>query len=115
MELRQVNEKLVKRVNKFQNSVRAAQDLRNRIVHDLWLNDNLVTGNMGKLRITAARDLRFGVESITVDALQADLAKIEAQRQEAGAIRAEIEAAIPSLPVLPHHELHPIQEDRRGA
>ena len=52
MKLRSVDAKLIKRVNKFQNSIREAQDLRNRIVHDLWFNDNHVKTNMGKLRIT---------------------------------------------------------------
>jgi hypothetical protein len=114
MKLRSVDAKLIKRVNKFQNSIREAQDLRNRIVHDLWFNDNHVKTNMGKLRITATRDLKFGIESLMIASLRADVAKIEDRRVEAGVIRAEIDAAIPSLPALPRHVLHPILEDHQG-
>jgi hypothetical protein len=110
MKLRRVDAALIKRVNKFQNSVRDAQDIRNRIVHDLWLNDNHSRANMGKFRITAARELKFGIDSITREALNADLAKIENRQAEASAIRDAIVAALPDLPEVPHHELHPILE-----
>lgn len=114
MKLRRVDAKLIKTVNKFHSAIREAQDIRNRVVHDLWFNDNHAPQNMGKLRITAVRDLKFGIESITIETLRADLAKIEERRFEAGAIRAAIEAAIPSLPALPGHETHPIQEGHQG-
>jgi hypothetical protein len=87
MKLRRVDDQLIKRVSRFQGSVREAQDLRNRIVHDLWFNDNHVPKNMGRLRITATRDLKFGIDSITIESLRSDVTKIEVRRREAGAIR----------------------------
>jgi hypothetical protein len=110
MKLRRVDDDLIKRVNKFQGNVRGAQDLRNRIVHDLWFNDSHAPNNMGKLRITASRDLKFGIDSITLETMKTDLLRIEKQRIEASAIRDAIDAAIPALPEIPRHELHPILE-----
>lgn len=109
LKVRKADQALVDRVNKFSESVRGAQTLRNRIVHDVWLNNLTEPEIMGRLVITAEKKLNFILEDVSLEGLRADLSKIFKSRQEAYDIRVAIEAAIPLLPKIPHGELHPIR------
>jgi hypothetical protein len=112
MNLRKVTASLIKRVNKFSSDVRPAQEARNRLVHDVWLNDNQQMANMGKLRVTASKQLDYKVESIPIAQLEADLAKIEGSRLVFTQIRRDILSALPTLPEMSLEELHPITDVR---
>lgn len=109
--LRQVDEKLIKKINCFSKDFRDALETRNRTLHDLWLNDRLAPGNMGRLRITADKTLKFFVESVPLPELRNDLLVVEKRIYEFAEIRVAIEAALPSLPDIPHAKLHPIIEN----
>jgi hypothetical protein len=110
LKLRQADQKLIAKVNKFAEHVRDAQDARNRIAHDMWLLDTHNPGKMGKMRVTADKALKFNIKSVELDDLKADVQKINARRLEFSAIRLEITNALPTLPGIPHQELHPIVE-----
>ena len=110
LKLRKADTALIDKVNKFASSVRDALDARNRDVHDIWLNDNINKDQMGKLRITADKVLRFHIDEVKSDALVNDNEIIERRRVEAGEIMEAIKAALPSLPEMSHTDLHPITE-----
>lgn len=110
LKLRKANQPLIDKVNKFASNVRDALEARNRAVHDVWLNDNINTTQMGKLRITADKILRFKIEEIKIEALRSDVEMIEIRRVQAGEIMDEIKRVLPSLPEMSHEELHPIVE-----
>jgi hypothetical protein len=110
--LREVDAILIKRINKFADDVRVGQDIRNRVIHDLWLNDRGTPGNMGHLRITADKTLKFVIESVPLFELTAQVEKVEALVTVFASIRKAIEAALPSLPEIPQTKLHPITETR---
>ena len=112
--VRRVDEAIITRINKFAEKVRAGQDKRNRAVHDIWLNDQKTPWNMGRLRITAEKKLNFKIKSVMFPELAADLELIENLSTEFRAIRDAIEAALPTLPEIPHTELHPIIETPEG-
>jgi hypothetical protein len=114
LKLRQADQKIIDSVNKFMERVRDAQDARNRIVHDMWMNDNLHPEMMGKLRITAEKKLHFRIASMPLDELKRDVEKIDTRRYEMSAIRLAIRAALPTLPEIPHAELYPIAESQEA-
>jgi|ERR1700735_1255318 hypothetical protein len=112
MKLRQVNQKLIDRVNKFSEDSREPQDLRNRICHDLWLRDEgRPNDRMARLEIVANRKLSFEIVRIELDGLKDDLAKIAKVRETMHYIREAIFAAIPTLPEIPPSKLRPIKEN----
>jgi hypothetical protein len=110
LKLRKASEELIVRVNRFSSGVRDALDARNRLVHDIWLTDELNKSEMGKLRITSDKKLEFKIESVSLVKLTQDVQVIERRRLEAGEIAAAIESALPSLPDIPQAELYPITE-----
>jgi hypothetical protein len=112
LKIRKADERILKKVNRFAERVREVQEARNRTAHDIWLIDRLNPGKMGKLRITAEKTLKFGVQGVDLSELKADIEKLNMRREEFFAIRREIEAALPTLPEIPQTELHPIVETR---
>jgi hypothetical protein len=110
LKLRKADSKLIGKVNKFAETFRGANEARNRIIHDVWLNDNVDTHYMGRLTITAKKSLEFDVQTVPITELKADLAEIERVRAKFAEIRREILAAIPSLPEMSPTELRPINE-----
>ena len=108
--LRKVDGTLIGRLNKFAERVRAGQDIRNRTLHDQWLQDSLNASQMGHMRITADKILRMVIESVPLKELRDDLEKGEDLQVEFLNIRHDIEAALPTLPEIPPSELHPIVE-----
>jgi hypothetical protein len=110
LKFRKADAELITKVNKFAEQVRDAQEARNRMAHDLWLLDTFNPGTMGKMRVTAEKALRFHIKSFPLEELKADVEKINVRRLEFGEIRREIERALPTLPEIPHRELHPIDE-----
>ncbi|MFZ3234506.1 MAG: hypothetical protein WA417_04270 [Stellaceae bacterium] len=113
MKVRRVDPKTITKVNKFQSRIREAQDIRNRIVHDMWLNHN-IGNHMGRMQITAARELRYTIEVIELTDLKLSVAKIDERRMEFEKIRHSIFSELPSLPEIPKQELHPIEETPWG-
>ena len=114
LKLRKAPQDILDRVNKFASAHRDALEARNRMVHDIWLNDNVAKANMGKLRITADKILRYNIESIDISSLIQDVQKIENRRLDAAIIKDAIERALPSLPEMSQSELHPITESHVG-
>jgi hypothetical protein len=110
LKLRKAPQELLDRINKFASQSRDALEARNRMVHDVWLNDYIQPTQMGKLRITADKVLRYNIESINAEELRQDVQKIETRRLEAGMIKHAIELALPSLPEMSQSELYPITE-----
>jgi hypothetical protein len=110
--LRRVDLKIISRLNRFSDNVRDGQDKRNRILHDLWLADQLNPGCMARLRITAEKNLKFTIKPVELSEIRADLERIVDLATEFHAIRKSIEAAMPSLPDIPLTELHPVTETR---
>jgi len=110
LKLRRADQKLIDMVNKFAESSRGPNELRNRIVHDIWLIDNMNAAHMGQLKITAAKKLEFSVQTVPLAELKADLGKIAVCREQASAIAAAIEAAMPTLPKISLQELAPVVE-----
>jgi hypothetical protein len=110
MRLRGVNAKLLRKVNRFAERVRAPQELRNRIIHDQWVNDRHRPEQMGRIEIVAPRALTMEIKPVTIEELRADLEKISDCRFEFGAIRHEIRGALPTLPQMSQRELYPITE-----
>ena len=108
--LRRVSDPIIKKINKFGEDSRSGQEIRNRIIHDQWLQDHLNPGQMGHLRITAARILEFKIKPVIFPELAADLERLEDLQARFHEIRQEIEAALPTLPEIPQSELHPIIE-----
>jgi hypothetical protein len=107
---RQLDARLMKRLNKFSEKIRIGQDVRNRTVHDMWLNDNISSAHMGHLVITANRVLEMKIQSVSLPELRDDLEKVEDIQTEFLKIRRAIDDALPSLPEMSHEELHPIVE-----
>jgi hypothetical protein len=95
-------------LNKFAANVRDAQEALNRVAHDMWLLDRVNPGTMGKLRITADKTLNFDIFPVSIEELKNEVSKINTRRLEFAGIRDEIMAALPTLPQIPHEELHPI-------
>jgi hypothetical protein len=110
--LRQLDQDIVKRINKFSEDVRGGQEIRNRIIHDQWLIDQDRPENMGHLRITAAKKLDFAIQSVPLSELRADLQELEDFQKRFLKIRYEIEEAVPTLPDIPETTLQPITETR---
>jgi hypothetical protein len=110
--LRRVDAAIIKRINKFADDARGGQEIRNRIIHDQWLKDQLNPDQMGHMRITAAKVLEFEIKPVIFDELLTDLEKLEDMQRRFLTIRQEIEAALPTLPEIPQSELHPITESR---
>jgi hypothetical protein len=110
--LRNVPEGIIKGISKFADDSRDGQEIRDRIIHDQWVLDKFNPGTMGHLRITAAKKLDFNIKTVILPDLAADLEKLEDLSFRFHAIRDEIEAALPTLPKIPHSELHPITKIR---
>ena len=110
MKLRSVDQKLVTRVNKFCATVREPNELRNRIIHDQWVNDRHNLGSMGRIEIVAPKKLSREIKPIPLDELKGNLKTISDCRFKFGEIRQAIRAALPSLPEMSRTELYPITE-----
>jgi hypothetical protein len=110
LKIRRADDQLIRRVNKFASSVREAQDARNRAVHDYWMVDRHEPKHMGKMVITAQKIARFKIVSVTFAELKADVEKIHRYRFAFDEIRRLVNGALPTLPQIPHEELHPITE-----
>lgn len=113
-DVRNLDPRIIGKVNKFASAYRDALDARNRTIHDLWLKDQRQPENMGRLRIKADKKLKFSIESYTLLELQSDMHTVEKRVTEFDTIRKSIEAALPSLPEIPSVKLHPIREIRWG-
>lgn len=109
--LRRLDAAIIKKINKFADDVRGGQEIRNRIIHDQWLQDHLDPSQMGHLRITAAKVLEFEIKPVIFSDLADDLGKLESFQRQFHQIRQEIDAALPTLPEIPQSELHPIREN----
>lgn len=112
--LREVDHSILKQINRFADDVRGGQEIRNRIIHDLWLNDSVHPEQMAQLQITAAKKLEFAIDPVRFSELTADLEKLEDFQTRFLAIRKVIEAALPTLPEIPQTKLHPIIESPLG-
>lgn len=110
MKLRKVESRLIKRVNKFAESVREPQELRNRIIHDQWVNHPSDQSKMGRVEIVAPKVLSMKVIEIQLTEINEDLRKVKECCMTFRAIRYDIQDALPTLPKMPHEALHPIIE-----
>jgi hypothetical protein len=104
---------LITDANTFVSSFRDAQEARNRIIHDYWMNDLRVPEKMGKMVVTAQRMPRFKIISVPIAELQSDVQKVHNRRYQFEELRRRIQAALPTLPSIPHEELYPIEENQK--
>jgi hypothetical protein len=113
MKLRQMDQKLIDRVNRFSERVREANELRNRILHDMWL----ISGDrksMSQLEVTAKGQLSYKLKKIEIEELKNDCAKIRERHDEFNEIRYDIADAIASLPPIPREAQLPILSANRA-
>ena len=108
MKVRKCSEKLISRVNKFADDARAPNELRNRVIHDPWLNSFEIPSILGRLEITAPKKLTIAAKPITTDALKEELRRIKAATDAFYLIKDAILAELPSLPDRHASELNPI-------
>jgi hypothetical protein len=113
--LRGLDAKILKKINKFCEEVRAGQTIRNRVMHDMWLLDKSHPEQMGQLRVTAEKTLHFKIEPIMFLDLVADFEKLDGLQTTFYKIRQSIDAALPSLPKMSETELYPITETPLGS
>jgi hypothetical protein len=113
LKLRRVPDGLVRRVNKFSEKSRKAQDIRNRVTHQTWYQD-VDSKQMSQLIIGAKRTLTYAFEPVSIDTLKEDQDTVRNAMREATAIRDAIEAGLPTLPEIPLRELHPTVLHGRG-
>jgi hypothetical protein len=103
---------IITRVNKFAETVRGPQEHRNRVVHDVWLMDNLNPDSMGRMETTAAKKLEFSVKDVPIAKLRSIYEELSACRLEFFHIRNVIFIAQPAFPGIPESELDPIPRVR---
>jgi hypothetical protein len=108
LKLYQAPDTIIKRVNKFAETIRRPQEHRNRVVHDVWLMDNVNVGSMGRLETTAAKKLEFTVKDVSVEKLRAIYDELSACRLEFYHIRNDIFREQPTFPGIPESERDPI-------
>lgn len=112
MKLRGISNALIGRTNKFADRVRGPNELRNRLVHDMWFLDKDKPEQMGQLTISAAKKLLFSINSVDLPTVEGWVRDIIEIRNEAMKLAQAILAEIPTLPEIPHASLHPITEHR---
>jgi hypothetical protein len=113
MRVRGSSKKLID-MNEFADNVRGAQETRNRIIHDPWLNSAEWPGTMGRLEIIAPKKLTIAIRAINITELRQDFEKIKSTTDDFYTIKDAILAELPSLPDRHETELNPI-ETRRPA
>ncbi|MFY9656899.1 MAG: hypothetical protein WAK01_09975 [Methylocystis sp.] len=114
MRVRGCSDKLISRVNKFAEDVRGAQEKRNRIIHDPWLNSVEWPMILGRIEITAPKKLTISAKSISVDDLKSDLKTIKTCAISFFEIKQSILDELPSLRDKHEIELNPITTLRSG-
>jgi hypothetical protein len=109
LKLHRAPDKIIRRVNKFAETVRGPLENRNRVVHDIWLTDNRDPTSMGRLETTASKTLKFRVEDVPLPRLKEIFDALAACRLEMHAIRQEIFTEQPTFPGIPDSELNPTE------
>jgi hypothetical protein len=112
LKLRRAPNALIAKVNKYSESIRGPQEMRNRVVHDVWLMDNHNPDTMGRLETTAPKKLSFKVQDVPLSELRDIQQTLSKVRAEASDLRLEIVAALPSFPGIPESERDPIAHVR---
>jgi hypothetical protein len=110
MKVRGFSDKLVSKVNKFVESSREPLEIRNRIVHDEWVNSppGEDSNLMGRVEITAPKKLTMDIKPVKLTQLKADLEKIVKTNNKVYEIRNAILTELRTLPDKHKAELHPI-------
>jgi hypothetical protein len=108
MKVRECSDVLISKVNKFAERSREPQELRNRIIHDQWVNSIDDTRIMGRVEIVAPRRLSMEIKTIPLAKLDEDLIKIKQITEMFSSIRSDIIGSLPSLPEKSKSELRPI-------
>ncbi|WP_342361045.1 hypothetical protein [Terrarubrum flagellatum] len=90
LEFADAPKELVTRVNKFAESIRGPQEMRNRALHDMWLMDNEDAAKMARLEIVAPGKLKFEPKPYEARGLEEVLAGIVIASKEANSIRLAI-------------------------
>jgi len=110
LKVRQADQTIVKKVNKFVEYIRGPSEIRNRTIHDPWGNQQ--DGSVTQFEITANKSLTFRIKKVEVSELESRRDQTYQCIQKYIEIKEAIEAALPTLPKIPHSELHPIREVR---
>lgn len=113
LKLRRASDELERRVNRFSDKTRKAQDVRNKIAHHTW-HQGVESKEMMQLEIGAKRTLTYDFKHIPIESLKTDQDTVRNAMREAAAIRDAIEASLPTLPEIPLGELHPTVIHGRG-
>jgi len=106
LKLRRAPAALIRRVSKFSEKSRKAQDIRNKIAHHTW-HQGTETKEMLQLEIGAKRTLTYGFKRVPIKEFKEDQDTVRNAMREAVAIRDATEASLPTLPDIPLGELHP--------
>jgi len=112
MKHREVDPGLISRVNKFAEKSRGPAELRNRIIHDVWMQITNDPNMMGQLTITASMKLEFSLQDRQLSELVNNVRTIITCRNEAMKIRMDVFSALSTLPEIPHPRLYPITSSR---
>ena len=107
LKLYQAPDRIIKRVNRFADTIRGPQEHRNRVIHDVWLIDNVNSGSMGRLETTAAKRLEFTVKDVSIEKLRAIYDELSASRLEFFHIRNDIFKERPTFSGIPESERDP--------
>ncbi|HUK61600.1 MAG TPA: hypothetical protein VLV50_20370 [Stellaceae bacterium] len=110
LKFRKAPQRLIDEVNAFAEAGRAPLSKRNRIVHDMWIWDSGGNGRIARVEVDAPKKLHFEIKETTLQALKADADIIFAYGQKFKPLKAEIFAALPSLPEIPIEERYPIED-----
>ncbi|MGA2815239.1 MAG: hypothetical protein ABSE67_02885 [Xanthobacteraceae bacterium] len=106
LKLRRASDELTRRINKFSEKSRKAQDIRNKIAHHTW-HQGTQSKEMLQLEIGAKRTLTYGFKPVPIATMKTDQDTVRNAMREAVKIRDAIEAALPTLPEIPLVALHP--------
>ncbi len=106
LKLRRASNATVAAVNSFADDSRGPNEMRNRIVHDVWMKGSDLS--VVRLEITAPKKLKFGLRPVTSDELDKNYSTIRKFVLRSASLRNGILDELPSLPEIPESELHPI-------
>lgn len=113
LKLRNADKRLIARVNKFAERMREPQEIRNRIIHDIWVKNERDPTQMGRWEISAPKTLKFAIVDTDLASLRADLKKVSECRAAFHDLLHDILEALPSLPKAPDAKLQPVRSDLR--
>jgi hypothetical protein len=97
---KKMHHKLISKVETFKQRSADAQERRNRIIHDPWLQE-VASKEIGQFKTMPRKDLRYGIQPVTEAYVDETLAKIQERREDATNLTGLIWHAMKALPKTP--------------